>query len=59
MTRDTIGLTRPECSHIASWGAAHIGHALWKVGRHHSAAVRLELTPSEREWFYTNQRMSA
>jgi hypothetical protein len=59
MTRDAIGLTGPECAHIASWGAAHIGHALWKVGRHHSAAVRLELTPSEREWFYTNQRMSA
>ena len=59
MTRDAIGLTGPECSHIASWGAAHIGHALWKVGRHHSAAVRLELTPLEREWFYTNQRMSA
>jgi type IV secretory pathway VirB4 component len=59
MTRDAIGLTEPECAHIASWGAAHIGHALWKVGRHHSAAVRLELTASEREWFYTNQRMSA
>lgn len=59
MTRDAIGLTGPECAHIASWGAAHIGHALWKVGRHHSAAVRMELTASEREWFYTNQRMSA
>jgi type IV secretory pathway VirB4 component len=59
MTRDAIGLTGPECAHIASWGAGHIGQALWKVGRHHSAAVRLELTPSEREWFYTNQRMSA
>jgi type IV secretory pathway VirB4 component len=59
MTRDAIGLTGPECAHIAPWGAAHIGHALWKVGRHHSAAVRLELTSAEREWFYTNQRMSA
>ena len=59
MTRDAIGLTGAECAHIAAWGAAHIGHALWKVGRHHSAAVRLELTPLEREWFYTNQRMSA
>ena len=59
MTRDAIGLTGPECAHISSWGAAHIGHALWKVGRHHSAAVRMELTPSEREWFYTNQRMAA
>jgi type IV secretory pathway VirB4 component len=59
MTRDAIGLTGPECAHIASWGATHIGHALWKVGRHHSAAVRMELTHSEREWFYTNQRMSA
>jgi type IV secretory pathway VirB4 component len=59
MTRDAIGLTEPECAFVASWGAAQIGHALWKVGRHHSAAARLELTPSEREWFYTNQRMSA
>lgn len=59
MTRDAIGLTPPECAHIAAWGAAHIGHAVWKVGRHHSAAVRLELTAAEREWFYTNQRMSA
>jgi type IV secretory pathway VirB4 component len=59
MTRDAIGLTGPECAHIASWGAANIGHALWKIGRHTSAAVRLELTPAEREWFYTNQRMNA
>ena len=57
MTRDAIGLTGPECAHIASWGAAHIGHALWKVGRHYSAATRLELTPAELGWFYTNQRM--
>ena len=57
MTRDAIGLTEPECAHIASWGAAHIGHALWKVGRHYSAATRLELTPAELGWFYTNQRM--
>ncbi|MBR7827556.1 type VI secretion protein [Actinospica sp. MGRD01-02] len=57
MTRDAIGLTDPECAQIASWGGAHIGHALWKAGRHHSAAVRLELTESERAWFYTNQRM--
>jgi len=57
MTRDAIGLTEPECAHIASWGAANIGHALWKVGRHHSAAIRLELTPAELGWFYTNQRM--
>ena len=59
MTRDAIGLTAPECAHIASWGAAHIGHALWKIGRHHSAAVRLELTPTEREWTFTNERMAA
>jgi type IV secretory pathway VirB4 component len=59
MTRDAIGLTEPECAHIAYWGAAHIGHALWKIGRHHSAAVRLELTAAEREWTFTNQRMAA
>jgi type IV secretory pathway VirB4 component len=59
MTRDAIGLTGPECAHIASWGAAHRGHALWKIGRHTSAAVRLELTATELEWTFTNQRMSA
>ena len=59
MTREAIGLTDPECAHIASWGAAHLGHALWKAGRHHSAAVRLELTAAEREWTFTNQRMAA
>jgi type IV secretory pathway VirB4 component len=59
MTRDAIGLTGPECAHIASWGAANIGHALWKIGRHHSAAIRLELTAAEREWTFTNQRMAA
>ncbi|MBS2967079.1 type VI secretion protein, partial [Actinocrinis puniceicyclus] len=57
-TRDAIGLTEPECALIASWGAGHLGHALWKIGRHHSAAVRLELTAAERAWTYTNQRMT-
>ena len=57
MTRDAIGLTGPECAHIASWGAAHIGCALWKTGRY-SAAVRLQLTPAELGLFYTNQRMT-
>jgi type IV secretory pathway VirB4 component len=57
MTRDAIGLTGPECAHIASWGAAHIGCALWKTGRF-SAAVRLQLTPAELGLFYTNQRMA-
>jgi type IV secretory pathway VirB4 component len=58
VTREAIGLTGPECAHIASWGAAHIGHALWKIGRHTSRAVRLELTAAELEWTFTNQRMS-
>jgi hypothetical protein len=59
MTREAIGLTDAECAHIASWGAAHIGHALWKVGRHSSRLVALQLTAAEREWTYTNQRMAA
>ena len=57
MTRDAIGLTGPECAQIASWGAAHIGHALWKIGRY-SAVAHLQLTAFERGLFYTNQRMS-
>ena len=57
MTRDAIGLTGPECAQIASWGAAHIGHALWRIGRH-STVAHLQLTAFERSLFYTNQRMS-
>jgi hypothetical protein len=56
--KDAIGLSDTECAHIASWGAAHLGHGLWKVGRH-SQLVALRLTDAELEWTYTNQRMAA
>lgn len=53
-----IGLTDVECAHIASWSAAHVGRALWKVGRSASAVVQVVLSPAERRLFWTNQRMA-
>ena len=52
-----IGLTDVECAHIASWSAAHVGRALWKVGRTASAVVQVVLSPAERRLFWTNERM--
>ena len=53
-----IGLTDVECAHIASWSAAHVGRALWKVGRSASAVVQVALSPVERRLFWTNQKMT-
>lgn len=59
MTRDAIGLTDTECEHIASWTAAQIGRAVWKVGRHSSHVVQTILSAPEKTLFYTNERMAA
>jgi hypothetical protein len=53
-----IGLTDVECAHIASWSAAHVGRALWKVGRTTSAVVQVVLSPAERTLFWTNEKMA-
>jgi type IV secretory pathway VirB4 component len=58
MTREAIGLTETECAHIASWSAAQIGRALWKVGRNSSHVVHIMLTPAEQKLFWTNERMA-
>ena len=58
MTREAIALTDTEAAHIAGWGAAEIGRALWKIGRASSHIVQCSLTPLERQLFYTNERMS-
>ena len=57
MTRTAVGLTDAECALIASWGRAHRGRALWKVGRSGSFAVQLVLSPVERQLFHTDERM--
>ena len=59
MTREVIGLTDAECALISSWGKAHVGRALWKVGRTGgSHPVQLRLSSRERELFYTDERMA-
>ena len=58
MTRDAVGLTDAECALISSWGRAHRGRALWKVGKSGgSFPVQLVLTPAERRLFHTDERM--
>jgi type IV secretory pathway VirB4 component len=57
MTKQAIGLTDAECALIASWGRAHRGRALWKVGRAGSFPVQLVLSGLERRLFHTDDRM--
>jgi hypothetical protein len=59
MTREVIGLTDAEAGLIAGWGRAHVGRALWKIGRAGgSHPVQLHLTGTERRLFETDQRMT-
>jgi hypothetical protein len=58
MTRDAIGLTDTECTHIGSWTGEQIGRAVWKVGRSASHVVQVVLHPAERNLFYTNEKMA-
>ena len=55
--RAEIGLTDTEIARVASWGAAEIGRAVWKVGSYGSYDVQLVLSPTEREITMTNERM--
>ena len=58
MTREAIALTDTECAHIASWSGEQIGRAIWKIGRTASHVVQCVLSPTERQLYYTNERMS-
>jgi type IV secretory pathway VirB4 component len=58
MTKQAIGLTDTESTHIASWTGEHVGRALWKIGRAESKIVQIILSPVERRLFYTNERMT-
>ncbi|MEU5030026.1 type VI secretion protein [Streptomyces milbemycinicus] len=56
--RDAVGLTDAECDMISSWGKAHVGRALWKVGKTGSHPVQLHLTPLEEQLYHTDERMT-
>jgi hypothetical protein len=58
MTRDAISLTDTECEIIASFSAAQVGRAVWKVGRNSSHVVQTILSGAEKELFYTNEKMA-
>ena len=58
MTRDAINLTDTECEIIASFSAAQVGRAIWKVGRNSSHVVQTILSGPEKELFYTNEKMA-
>jgi type IV secretory pathway VirB4 component len=58
-TREAIGLTEAECAQISSFTGAHVGRAIWKIGRSFSVASQLLLTEQERRIAETNQRMKA
>ncbi len=59
MTREVIGLTDAEVALIGSWGRAHAGRALWKIGRAGgSHPIQLHLSETESCLFYTDQRMT-
>jgi hypothetical protein len=59
MTREVIGLTDAEAALIAGWGRAHVGRALWKIGRTTgSHPIQLHLTHTERRLFETDERMT-
>jgi hypothetical protein len=56
--RDAVGLTDAECDLISSWGKAHVGRALWRVGKAGSHPVQLHLSALERRLFHTDERMT-
>ncbi|WP_225844925.1 type IV secretory system conjugative DNA transfer family protein [Streptomyces sp. HPF1205] len=56
--RDAVGLTDAECELISSWGKAHVGRALWRVGKAGSHPVQLHLSALEQELFHTDERMT-
>jgi hypothetical protein len=55
---DQIGLSSAERDMVSSWNAAHIGRGLWRVGKNRGYVVQGVLTATERDLFYTNERMN-
>ena len=56
--RDAVGLSDAECELISSWGKAHVGRALWRVGKAGSHPVQLHLSALEQQLFHTDERMT-
>jgi type IV secretory pathway VirB4 component len=56
---DEVALTEAERQMIASWNAAHIGRGLWHIGQGRAYVVQGVLSRTERELFFTNERMTA
>ena len=55
---DEITLTEAERQMIASWNASHIGRGLWHIGQGRAYVVQGVLSRTERELFFTNERMT-
>jgi hypothetical protein len=56
---DEVALTEAERQMIGSWNAAHIGRGLWHIGQGRAYVVQGVLSRTERELFFTNERMTA
>ncbi|HLY83531.1 MAG TPA: hypothetical protein VKQ71_11130 [Acidimicrobiales bacterium] len=55
---DEITLTEAERQMISSWNAAHIGRGLWHIGQGRAYVIQGVLSRTERELFFTNERMT-
>jgi len=55
---DEVSLTESERQMISSWNAAHIGRALWHIGQGRAYVIQGVLSRTERQLFFTNQRMT-
>lgn len=55
---EDVNLTDAEREMIGSWNAAHIGRALWHIGQGRAYVVQGVLSHTERELFFTNEKMA-
>jgi hypothetical protein len=55
---EVITLTEAERQMISSWNAAHIGRGLWHIGQGRAYVIQGVLSRTERELFFTNERMT-
>ncbi|WP_157815853.1 DUF853 family protein [Kitasatospora sp. CB02891] len=56
--QDAVGLTNAQVDLVSSWGRAHVGRALWSMGRAGSHPVQLHLAPIDRVLFHTDEKMA-
>jgi hypothetical protein len=55
---DEISLTEAERQMVSSWNAAHIGRGLWHIGQGRAYVIQGVLSKTERDLFFTNERMT-